>query len=218
MENRQQNIELAKDEQIVYQKVIKDNTYLMVIAIAIMLFSIGSSFYLIVKFGLLKALMENVKFAVAIAVPTILLLFSFIYLLKKTFKKEEKELLITDKGIYIKQNNSIKFFQWDCVEWCYIESVLSYKTNVPYLYINTTQGKEENFNIRGHIITEVEEAIKKAFSDYKKSNPDLLLNKKESIINNEKKEQRSTKKIVFYIVAAVIIIALKYLFGIPIFS
>lgn len=218
MENRQQNIELAKDEQIVYQKVIKDNTYLMVIAIAIMLFSIGSSFYLIVKFGLLKALMENVKFAVAIAVPTILLLFSFIYLLKKTFKKEEKELLITDKGIYIKQNNSIKFFQWDCVEWCYIESVLSYKTNVPYLYINTTQGKEENFNIRGHIITEVEEAIKKAFSDYKKSNPELLLNKKESIINNEKKEQRSTKKIVFYIVAAVIIIALKYLFGIPIFS
>lgn len=218
MENRQQNIELAKDEQIVYQKVIKDNTYLMVIAIAIMLFSIGSSFYLIVKFGLLKALMENVKFAVAIAVPTILLLFSFIYLLKKTFKKEEKELLITDKGIYIKQNNSIKFFQWDCVEWCYIESVRSYKTYVPYLYINTTQGKEENFNIRGHIITEVEEAIKKAFSDYKKSNPDLLLNKKESIINNEKKEQRSTKKIVLYIVAAVIIIALKYLFGIPIFS
>lgn len=162
--------------------------------------------------------MENVKFAVAIAVPTILLLFSFIYLLKKTFKKEEKELLITDKGIHIKQNSEIQFFQWDCVEWCYIESVLSYKTNVPYLYINTTQGKEENFNIRGHIITEVEEAIKKAFSDYKKSNPDLLLNKKESIINNEKKEQRSTKKIVFYIVAAVIIIALKYLFGIPIFS
>lgn len=218
MENRQQNIELAKDEQIVYQKVIKDNTYLMVIAIAIMLFSIGSSFYLIVKFGLLKALMENVKFAVAIAVPTILLLFSFIYLLKKTFKKEEKELLITDKGIHIKQNSEIQFFQWDCVEWCYIESVLSYKTYVPYLYINTTQGKEENFNIRGHIITEVEEAIKKAFSDYKKSNPDLLLNKKESIINNEKKEQRSTKKIVFYIVAAVIIIAIKYLFGIPIFS
>lgn len=218
MENRQQNIELAKDEQIVYQKVIKDNTYLMVIAIAFMLFSIGSSFYLIVKFGLLKALMENVKFAVAIAVPTILLLFSFIYLLKKTFKKEDEELLITDKGIHIKQNSEIKFFQWDCVEWCYIESVRSYKTYVPYLYINTTQGKEENFNIRGHIITEVEEAIKKAFSDYKKSNPDLLLNKKESIINNEKKEQRSTKKIVFYIVAAVIIIALKYLFGIPIFS
>ncbi|MBQ8450608.1 MAG: hypothetical protein IJY64_06815 [Bacteroidaceae bacterium] len=209
MENRQQNIELAKDEQIVYQKVIKDNTYLMVIAIAIMLFSIGSSFYLIVKFGLLKALMENVKFAVAIAVPTILLLFIIIFLLfhllKKVFKTEDEELLITDKGIHIKQNSEIQFFQWDCVEWCYIESVLSYKTNVPYLYINTTQGKEENFNIRGHIITEVEEAIKKAFSDYKKSNPDLLLNKKESIINNEKKEQRSTKKIVFYIVAAVII-------------
>lgn len=217
MENRQQNIELAKDEQIVYQKVIKDNTYLMVIAIAFMLFSIGSSFYLIVKFGLLKALFENVKFAVAIAVPTILL-FSFIYLVKKAFKKEEKELLITDKGIYIKQNNRIQFFQWDCVEWCYIERVRSYKTYVPYLYINTTQGKEENFNIGGHIITEVEEAIKKAFSDYKKSNPDLLLNKKESIINNEKKEQRSTNKIVLYIVAAVIIIALKYLFGIPIFS
>ncbi len=52
MENRQQNIELAKDEQIVYQKVIKDNTYLMVIAIAIMLFSIGSSFYLISKLAL----------------------------------------------------------------------------------------------------------------------------------------------------------------------
>lgn len=217
MENRQQNIELAKDEQIVYQKVIKDNTYLMVIAIAFMLFSIGSSFYLIVKFGLLKALMENVKFAVL----SIVLLFFIIFLLfhlKKVFKKEDEELLITDKGIHIKQNSEIQFFQWDCVEWCYIESVLSYKTNVPYLYINTTQGKEENFNIRGHIITEVEEAIKKAFSDYKKSNPDLLLNKKESIINNEKKEQRSTKKIVFYIVAAVIIIALKYLFGIPIFS
>ena len=218
MENRQQNIELAKDEQIVYQKVIKDNTYLMVIAIAIMLFSIGPLFYLIVKFGLLKALMENVKFAVAIAVPTILLLFSFIYLLKKTFKKEEKELLITDKGIHIKQNSEIQFFQWDSVEWCYIESVRAHRTYVPYLYINTIQGKEEKFNIRGHIITEVEEAIKKAFSDYKKSNPDLLLNKKESIINNEKKEQRSTKKIVLYIVAAVIIIALKYLFGIPIFS
>lgn len=217
MENRQQNIELAKDEQIVYQKVIKDNTYLMVIAIAIMLFSIGSSFYLIVKFGLLKALMENVKFAVL----SIVLLFIIIFLLfhlKKVFKKEDEELLITDKGIHIKQNSEIQFFQWDCVEWCYIESVRSYKTYVPYLYINTTQGKEENFNIRGHIITEVEEAIKKAFSDYKKSNPDLLLNKKKSIINNEKKEQRSTKKIVFYIVAAVIIIALKYLFGIPIFS
>lgn len=218
MENRQQNIELAKDEQIVYQKVIKDNTYLMVIAIAIMLFSIGSSFYLIVKFGLLKALMENVKFAVLSIVLLFIIIFLLFHLLKKVFKKEDEELLITDKGIHIKQNSEIQFFQWDCVEWCYIESVLSYKTNVPYLYINTTQGKEENFNIRGHIITEVEEAIKKAFSDYKKSNPDLLLNKKESIINNEKKEQRSTKKIVFYIVAAVIIIALKYLFGIPIFS
>lgn len=161
--------------------------------------------------------MENVKFAVL----SIVLLFIIIFLLfhlKKVFKKEDEELLITDKGIHIKQNSEIQFFQWDCVEWCYIESVRSYKTYVPYLYINTTQGKEENFNIRGHIITEVEEAIKKAFSDYKKSNPDLLLNKKESIINNEKKEQRSTKKIVFYIVAAVIIIALKYLFGIPIFS
>ena len=217
MENRQQNIELAKDEQIVYQKVIKDNTYLMIIAIAIMLFSIGPLFYLIVKFGLLKALMENVKFAVL----SIVLLFFIIFLLfhlKKVFKKEDEELLITDKGIHIKQNSVIQFFQWDGVEWCYIESVLAHRTYVPYLYINTIQGKEEKFNIRGHIITEVEEAIKKAFSDYKKSNPDLLLNKKESIINNEKKEQRSTNKIVFYIVAAVIIIALKYLFGIPIFS
>lgn len=217
MENRQQNIELAKDEQIVYQKVIKDNTYLMVIAIAIMLFSIGPLFYLIVKFGLLKALMENVKFAVL----SIVLLFFIIFLLfhlKKVFKKEDEELLITDKGIHIKQNSEIQFFQWDSVEWCYIESVLAHRTYVPYLYINTIQGKEEKFNIRGHIITEVEEAIKKAFSDYKKSNPDLLLNKKESIINNEKKEQRSTNKIVFYIVAAVIIIALEYLFGIPIFS
>lgn len=217
MENRQQNIELAKDEQIVYQKVIKDNTYLMVIAIAIMLFSIGPLFYLIVKFGLLKALMENVKFAVL----SIVLLFFIIFLLfhlKKVFKKEDEELLITDKGIHIKQNSVIQFFQWDSVEWCYIESVLAHRTYVPYLYINTIQGKEDKFNIRGHIITEVEEAIKKAFSDYKKSNPDLLLNKKESIINNEKKEQRSTNKIIFYIVAAVIIIALKYLFGIPIFS
>ena len=68
MENRQQNIELAKDEQIVYQKVIKDNTYLMVIAIAIMLFSIGSSFYLIVKFGLRKDIMENGKFAMIVRV------------------------------------------------------------------------------------------------------------------------------------------------------
>ena len=37
MENRQQNIELTKNEQIVYQKVIKDST-IMVIAIAVMLF------------------------------------------------------------------------------------------------------------------------------------------------------------------------------------
>ena len=108
---------------------------------------IGSSFYPLIKFGLYKALFENVKFAVAIAVPTILLLFSFIYLVKKAFKKEEKELLITDKGIYIKQNNRIQFFQWDSVEWCYIENVRSYKTYVPYLYINTIQGKEESFSI-----------------------------------------------------------------------